>query len=177
MTIIDSEGVRVWKALFFSRYLYISIVFFSYIICATEFLLLNIIQKYLRRFCMREQETAWKPEVICPCCLWTAFLHDGPGLSQSCEKVHCNIYWSNLDYVREHSQSRVRMSTLFSDPACFPHLNKAILWGSCRRRFVSWSETRWSCKDNAELFLEVTFSCCENVNVRCLPAFDSRDAH
>lgn len=46
------------KSFIFSRYLYISIVFFSYVICAAEFLLLNVIQKYLERFCMRGQETA-----------------------------------------------------------------------------------------------------------------------
>lgn len=76
MKIFGSEGVRVWKALFFSRYLYISIVFFSYVICATEFLLLNMTQKFLERFYVRGQETAQKLEDICPCYMWTAFLHD-----------------------------------------------------------------------------------------------------
>lgn len=39
MKIFISEGVRVWKALFFSRYLYISIVFFSYVMCYRIFVI------------------------------------------------------------------------------------------------------------------------------------------
>lgn len=100
-----------------------------------------------------------------------------PGLSQSCEKVHYNIYWSNLDYVRQHSQSRMRMNTLFSDPACV----FLILIKPC---YVVYVENDL-CLDQKPIrdkrihssYWKVPFSCCENLNVTYLPAFDSGDAH
>lgn len=90
------------KSFIFSRYLYISIVFFSYVICATEFLLLNTIQKYLWRFPMRWQETAWELEVICPWCMWTAFLHDTQGFPKAVRRytiIFIEVIWTTQDNI------------------------------------------------------------------------------
>lgn len=104
-----------------------------------------------------------------------------PGLSQSCEKVHYNIYWSNLDYIGQHSQPRMRKNTLFSDLACV----FLILIKPCYEVHVE-NELHWYLPlDQKPIrairmcssYWKVPSSCCENLIVSYLPAFDSGDAH
>lgn len=95
----------------------------------------------------------------------------------NCEKVHDNIYWSNLDYIRQHSQSRLRMSTLFSDPACVFLISIKPCYEVHVENYLPLKQKpiraiRMHCS-----YWKVPFSCCENLNVRCLPAFDSGDTH
>lgn len=104
------------------------------------------------------------------------------GLFWSCEKVHYNIYWSNLDYIGQHSQSRMRMNTLFSNPACVfltlikpcyeAHVESELCWW-----YLPIDQKPFRAMMMHGSYWKVPFSCCENLNVRYLPAFDSGDAH
>lgn len=101
------------------------------------------------------------------------FLAWYPGLSQSCEKVHYNIYWSNLDYIKQHSQSRLRMSTLFSDPACVFLISIKLCYEVHVENYLPLDQKPIRAIRMRSSYWKVPFSCCENLNVRCLPAFDS----
>lgn len=101
------------------------------------------------------------------------FLAWYPGLSQSCEKVYYNIYWSNLDYIKQHSQSRLRMSTLFSDPACVFLISIKLCYEVHVENYLPLDQKPIRAIRMRSSYWKVPFSCCENLNVRCLPAFDS----
>lgn len=59
------------KSFIFFRYLYISIVFFSCVICAAESGLLNMIQKCLNRYCTRGHDFQRKLQqcLLMLCCV------------------------------------------------------------------------------------------------------------
>lgn len=85
------------KLYFFSRYLYISIVFFSCVICAAEFWLSIIIQKFLNRCCIRGHDCQknlpqWLAHLHAA---WAAFRY-----SWSCKELKCNIYLKQIGLLK-----------------------------------------------------------------------------
>lgn len=96
------------------------------------------------------------------------------GIFQSCEKVHYNIYWNNLDYIKQHSQSRLKTSTLFSDPACVFLISIKLCY-EVHVENLPLDQKPIRAIRMRRSYWKVPFSCCENLNVRCFPAFDSGD--